>query len=236
MSSNSNYGQFCPLSMAAEILCTRWTMLVFREMVFGSTSFNDISRGVPRMSRTLLSKRLKELTKFRLVNRVESLTSNHTKYVLTPAGKALSSVVFSMADWGQEWLEVELALEDIDSDHLLWGIRRKAQTHPSLPNPFIVEFVLTDQPKKQQKSWLIFEGDQVDLCIIDRDFDVDVQIAATAAALAKVWMGWADFHQEVKAGNLVLSGAKKYTSIAHLWLGESRVAKIEKQPKELLIS
>lgn len=236
MSSNSNYGQFCPLSMAAEFLCTRWTMLILREMVFGSTSFNDISRGVARMSRTLLSKRLKELIKLRLVERVGSLSSNHTKYILTPAGKALSNVVFSMADWGQEWLEVDLALEDIECDHLMWSIRRKAQVHPALPNPFIVEFDLTDQPKKHQKSWLVFEDGQIDLCIIDRGFDINVQIQATAATLTKVWMGWADFHKEVTSGTLKLYGLKKYTSIAHLWLGESRVAKIKKQPKELLVS
>lgn len=235
MSSHSSYGQFCPLSMAAEFLCKRWTMLILRELILGSRSFNDISRGVSRMSRTLLSERLNELISLRIIIKIKSLSSHRTKYNLTPAGQALSSVIFSMADWGQEWLETEPALEDIEADHLLWSIRRNACPHPALPSPFIAEIYLVDQPENRTKSWLIFEDKSVDLCIIDRDFDVDVQIKSTAATLTKVWMGWSDFNDEVNTGQLKLFGEKKYTSIAKQWLGESRLAKIKKQPSELLV-
>ena len=236
MSKKPNYGQFCPLSLAAEFLCTRWTMLVLRELILGSSTFNDISRGVPRMSRTLLSTRLKELIKLSLINKTKPVASNHAKYTLTPAGKALSNVVFSMADWGQEWLEIDLSIDDKEADHLLWSIRRNATHLSVLPNPFIVEIVLTDQPIKRQFSWLIFEENNIDLCIIDKDFNVDVQIKATAETLTKVWMGWSDFQEEIKSGHLEIFGETKYTSIAHQWLGRSRVASIKKQPKEYLVS
>lgn len=233
---NNKYGQICPLAMASDFLCTRWTLLVLRELILGSSSFNDISRGVPRMSRTLLSSRLKELTKLGIINKNKTQDSKHLKYVLTPAGLALKNVVFSMADWGQEWLEIDLELDNLECDHLIWSICRTAQPHPVMPKLFVVEILFTDQPKKTQKSWLIFENNEVDLCIIDRDFDVDVQILSTAATLAKVWTGCSEFKHEVKAKNLVLHGEPKYTSIAAVWLGQSRLAEIKKQPKELLVS
>ncbi|MBV7264560.1 helix-turn-helix transcriptional regulator [Erythrobacter sp. WH131] len=226
------YGQYCPLSMAAEILCTRWTMLVMRELVFGYTSFNDISRGVPRMSRSLLSSRLKELANSGIVKKTKSPTHNHTKYTLTPAGDALSKVVFSMADWAQEWLRIEPALEDFDSDHLMWNIRHKAKPHPELPNPFIVHFFLHDQTKKRQDSWLIFEGDQVDLCIIDRDFDVDMQISVTAKTLARIYLGRSELDDAIATGELEVLGDEKYAKLLPELLGRSRLANILIQPEE----
>ena len=94
MSSKPSYHQFCPLAMAAEFLCSRWTMLILRELLLGSHSFNDISRGVARMSRTLLSARLKELTERGIITKEDVKSSAHAQYRLTPAGESLSSVVF----------------------------------------------------------------------------------------------------------------------------------------------
>jgi DNA-binding HxlR family transcriptional regulator len=236
MNKASGYGQYCPLSVATDILCKRWTMLILRELVFGYTSFNDISRGVPRMSRTLLSSRLKELTNSGIIKKETSSSQNHTNYTLTPAGEALRKVVFGMADWAQEWLRVEPSLENLDSDHLMWNIRHKAIPHPSLPEPFIVHFFLRDQTKNRQNSWLIFEAGAVDLCIIDRDFDVDVQIDAAATTLTKVFLGWSDFDEEIRTGALKVFGDEKYTKILPEWLGKSRLATITKQPEEWLVS
>lgn len=236
MSKAPSYGQYCPLSMAAEILCTRWTMLVMRELVFGYTSFNDISRGVPRMSRSLLSNRLKELTNAGIVKKTESASHNQTRYALTPAGKALSKVVFSMADWAQEWLRIEPALEDFDSDHLMWNIRHKANPHPALPNPFIVHFFLYDQTSKRQNSWLIFEGDQVDLCIIDRDFEVDMQITVAAKTLARIYLGRSNLDEAMANGDLEVFGEEKYIRLLPELLGRSRLANIPIQPEELRAS
>ena len=236
MSTSPSYGQYCPLAIAAEILCTRWTMLVLRELLFGYTSFNEISRGVPRMSRTLLSNRLKDLVSSGIVAKTTKARDNHAKYSLTPAGKALGKVVFGMADWSQEWLEIEPSLENLDSDHLMWSIRHKAIPHPVLPNPFVVHFFLNDQPRKRQNSWLIFEDGLVDLCIIDRDFDVDVQINAAATTLTKVYMGWSELDEEIKAGTFKVFGDEKYTNILPEWLGRSRLADIPKRPKEQLVS
>lgn len=236
MSSKTSYGQFCPLAMAAEFLCSRWTMLILRELLLGSTSFNDISRGVARMSRTLLSSRLKELNERGIITKTVMESSPHAAYRLTPAGESLSSVVFGMADWSQEWLQIEPALENLDADHLMWSLRRSARPHPGLPNPFTVHFFLPDQPKEHRDSWLIFKGDEIELCIIDHDFNVDVQIEASTEDLTKYYMGWSALPEAVKSRKITLRGPKRYTTIADQWLGRSRLASIQKQPEALRVS
>ena len=188
------------------------------------------------MSRTLLSDRLKELTDRGLITKQITDKSRHPQYQLTQAGEALRSVVFGMADWSQEWLQVEPCLEKLDADHLFWSLRRSARTHPELPNPFVVHIYLSEQTKKHQNAWLVFKNDEVDLCIIDHDFDVDVQIEATTRNLTKLYMGWSDFSEAIKNKEVTLRGPKRYTSIASQWLGRSRLANIEKQPNELLVS
>lgn len=236
MKAKSLYGQYCPLSMSAEFLCSRWTMLVLRELLFDSSSFNDIARGVPRMSRTLLSKRLKEFVELGLVVRSTHQGSKLVDYKLTEAGTALGKVVFSMAQWGQEWLEIEPSVKDIDADLLMWDIRRNTKPYSKLPNPFIVHFLLTDVPKKQSNRWLVFESGEVDLCYVDRDYKVDVQIEVTARKLAKVWMGWESFSDAIESGELILRGDTAYTKITQSWLGESSVAHIKKQPEDLRVT
>lgn len=235
MEAKTSYGQFCPLAMAAEFLCQRWTMLVLRELLLGSSSFNDICRGVPRMSRTLLSKRLKELEERGLVKKTIKSNNRETKYTLTTSGESLSKVVFGMAEWSQAWLHIEPSLKNIDPDHLLWSIRRGAQPHPDLPSPFIVHIFLSDQTKAHQNAWLIFEDDEVELCIVDNDYDVDVQIEASAETLTKLWMGWQDFPDAIKKKEIILRGSAQYTSIAEQWFGHSRLASIKKQAMDLRV-
>ncbi len=235
MSSKPSYHQFCPLAMAAEFLCSRWTLLILRELLLGSRSFNDIGRGVTRMSRTLLSARLKELTERGIITKEDVKSSAHAQYRLTPAGESLSSVVFGMSEWSQEWLEIEPALENLDADYLMWSVRQSAKPHPELPNPFVVNFFLPDQTKAHQNSWLVFKGDEVELCIIDHGFDVDVQVEAITADLTKVFMGWSGLAEAIQQRKIILRGPKRYTNIFDQWFTRSRLASIEKQPKALRV-
>lgn len=234
MSNPIQYGQYCPLAMSSEFLCTRWTMLVLRELLFGSTSFNDISRGVPRMSRTLLSNRLKELVTIGILDR-EERSGGQVHYRLTDAGKALEPVVMSMATWGQEWLKIEPSIKNIDVGLLMWDIRRNTRPMPQLPNPFTVEFRLDNVPENKSQHWLVFKDNEVDLCHIDHGFDVDVYIQVSIEKLTKVWMGWENFESAIKQGELKLIGDRKYTDIAVKWLGHSSVAGISKQPIQLRV-
>ena len=188
------------------------------------------------MSRTLLSTRLKELTERGIVTKTVQKSNRHTQYQLTKAGDALSNVVFGMADWSQEWLEIEPALENLDADHLFWNLRRGARTHPDLPNPFVVHIFLSDQSKEHQNAWLVFKDGGVELCIIDHDFEVDVQIEATTENLTKLYMGWTDFNDSIKNRDVIFHGPNRYTDLAQQWLGRSRLANIKRQPAEFLVS
>jgi DNA-binding HxlR family transcriptional regulator len=225
-----SYGQYCPLAMASEILCNRWTILVLRELLFGSTTFNDISRGVPRMSRTLLSKRLKELVQIGVIDKSSNVMGNQISYQLTDAGNALESVIIGMAGWGQEWLQTAPSLEDLDPRFLMWDIMRNAKNIEILPNPFIAHIHLSDVEEGLNDYWLVFENDFVDLSNKDNDYAVDVQITVDSKVLTEVWMGWSDFDLAVQQHKMMILGEHQYTSVAKDWLGQSIVAGINKRP------
>jgi len=230
MRSRPTYGQYCPLSMAAEILCNRWTMLVLRELLEGSTGFNEIGRGVPLMSRTLLMGRLRELESVGLVIREDRGPGKPVHYRLTAAGKALGKVVRTMAECGQEWIDVEPSLQDVDTDFLMWDIRRNVRVLPEFPRRLVVRFHFPDAPEKKQEHWLIFESGEVDICYIDPGYDVDVQIEANLKTMIKVWMGWQNFSAAVRCGDLRIEGPRELTRSASTWLGLSSLAGMKKQP------
>jgi DNA-binding HxlR family transcriptional regulator len=235
MNTRAKYGQYCPLSMAAEILCNRWTMLVLRELLEGSTGFNEISRGVPLMSRTLLMGRLRELEAVGLIVKEDFGAGRQVHYCPTPAGKALGSVVRTMAEWGQQWIDVEPSVQDVDTDFLMWDIRRNVRALPEFPDRFVVRFHFPDAPEKKQEHWLVFERGDVDICYIDPGYEVDVQIEANLKTMTKVWMGWEDFSTAIRCGDLRIEGPKEFTKNATTWLGRSSLAGVKKRPPELRI-
>lgn len=232
MKGRPTYGQYCPLSMAAEILCNRWTMLVLRELLEGSAGFNEISRGVPLMSRTLLMGRLRDLEAVGLVIREDHGAGKPVYYRLTAAGSALGKVVRTMAEWGQEWIDVEPSVQDVDTDFLMWDIRRNVRVLPEFPSRFVVRFHFPDAPEKKQEHWLIFESGEVDVCYIDPGYDVDVQIEANLKTMTKIWMGWQDFSTALRCGDLQIEGPRRFTTSASTWLGLSSLANVRKQPPD----
>lgn len=234
--SESLYGQYCPLAMASELLCNRWTLLIIRELLHGSTTFNDISRGVPAMSRTLLSQRLKELEAAGTLScRHSARRGLKATYLLTPAGKALASVVRSMATWGQEWIDVEPSVREIDVRFLMWDIRRNVKPMPTFPRRFTVRFFFPDADEVLREHWLVIENDEVDLCYIDPGYEVDVEIEADLRTITMVWMGWENFAKAQREKKLRIWGNRTYVQSAKEWLGLSVLAGIRKRPEELRV-
>ena len=120
-----SYNQFCPVAMAAEILGTRWTLLLLRELVAGSTRFNELRRGVPRMSPALLSKRLKDLEAAGIVTRRRLEADPELfEYRLTDAGNELGLVIEAVGAWGHRWIETEASLKNFNTTLLMWDMRR----------------------------------------------------------------------------------------------------------------
>ena len=140
--TTASYQQFCPVAMAAEILCTRWTIVVLREMFAGSTRFNELRRGVPRMSPALLSRRLKELGTAGIVARAASASDPGVfEYHLTESGRELGPLVEAFGIWGQRRIEANLSLQHLDVDLLMWDMRRNLNTTPMPARRSVVEFV-----------------------------------------------------------------------------------------------
>lgn len=234
--SESLYGQYCPLAMASELLCNRWTPLIIRELLHGSTTFNDIGRGVPAMSRTLLSRRLKELEAASILScRRPVRRGLKASYQLTPAGNALASVVRSMASWGQEWIDVEPSVRDVDVRFLMWDIRRNVKPLPTLPRRFTVRFFFPDAEEALREHWLVIENNEVDLCYLDPGYEVDVEIEADLRTITMVWMGWEEFVKAQREQKLRIRGNRTFVQSAKEWLGLSMLAGIRKQPTELRV-
>src|SRR5258708_7206451 len=174
MSEHGSYGQFCPVAMAAEIFCSRWTALILREMVVGTRRFNDIRRGGPRMSPTLLSKRLVEMREAGIVREVLS-PKGGKEYKLTEAGEDLKPIVMALGFWGQRWVESKLSLKNLDPSLLMWDMRRWLDPKPLPKKRCTIAYHFPEIEPARQKYWLVIEPDgKVDLCNSDPGFEVDL--------------------------------------------------------------
>jgi DNA-binding HxlR family transcriptional regulator len=211
--------------MAAEIICSRWTPLVLREMLCGSTRFNDLRRGVPRMSPTLLSKRLKELAEAGVISIAPADKSGVVEYRLTKAGEDLRGVIMSIGIWGQRWVESSLSLKNLDPSLLMWDMRRNLTPAPFPSRRCTVKFTYPELSASQQSWWLVVDGGSVDLCGVDPGYDVDLYVRSSLHSMTAVWMGHATLAAEIKAGNIELTGDKAIARSMHDWLGLSKFAK-----------
>ena len=162
--------------MASEVLCNRWTIVLLRELCAGSTRFNDLRRGVPRMSPALLSTRLKELeTHGILVRTLVQKRPELFEYRLTPAGVELESVVEAIGIWGHRWVETEPSMENLDAGLLMWDMRRGLNITPLPPRKITIQFVYPELSKAERNWWLLIDPKHgVDLCLVDAGFDVDL--------------------------------------------------------------
>jgi DNA-binding HxlR family transcriptional regulator len=221
-----SYGQFCPVAMAAEIVCTRWTALVLREMLCGSRRFNDLRKGVPRMSPTLLSKRLKELEEMQIIRQLRDPRTGSPEYVLTEAGEELRPVIMSLGGWGQKWIESNLSLRNLDPTLLMWDMRRHLNPAPLPKRRVTVRFTFPDTTEHLRDHWLVVDpSGVVDLCHIDPGHEVDLFVSGSLRAMTAVWMGKAKLRQVVDDGSLELIGDAAISRDMQSWLGLSPFAR-----------
>jgi DNA-binding HxlR family transcriptional regulator len=228
MKKAGGYGQFCPLAMAAEVLCTRWTVLVLREMYAGSTRFNELRKGVPLMSPTLLSKRLKELESSGVIERVHTAEPGIFAYRLTAAGHDLQSIVMGLGVWGQRWVEARSSLKNLDPSLLMWDMRRNLNLTPMPRKRCVIQFLYPGLTSRQ-RYWLVVDRGAVDLCQIDPGFEVDLYVVADLRAMTAIWMGLTGVRAEVQAGRLKLTGDPGLKRSMQIWLGLSPFAKEKKR-------
>jgi DNA-binding HxlR family transcriptional regulator len=219
------YGQFCPVAMAAEIVCSRWTALVLRELLCGSTRFNDLRRGVPLMSPSLLSKRLRELEEAGVIVVVPTRQPGIVEYKLTEAGQALRPVIMSLGVWGHHWVESSRSLKNLDPSLLMWDMRRHLDPTPLPPRRCTINFLYPEVKSPRQSWWLVVDGGTVDLCSTNPGFDIDLYVQASLHAMTQVWMGLSDVQKEIEEGRIELIGDKSVADSMQHWLGLSPFAK-----------
>jgi DNA-binding HxlR family transcriptional regulator len=213
--------------MAAEVLCTRWTTLILRELYAGSTRFNELRKGVPLMSPTLLSEGLKELENFGVIERVKSADPGTFDYRLTAAGHDLKPIVFGMGAWGQRWVEAQSSLKNLDPSLLMWDMRRNLNPTPLPPKRCVTQFLYPELTNKQ-RYWLVIDRGVVDLCQIDQGFEVDLYVAGDLRTMSAIWMGLTTVRAEVRADRLKLTGDPDLKRSMQTWLGLSPFAKERK--------
>ncbi|MDF1631094.1 helix-turn-helix domain-containing protein [Mycoplana sp. MJR14] len=223
MDQHGSYGQFCPVSMAAEILCTRWTVLILRELLCGTTRFNDLRRGVPRMSPALLSKRLKELERAGVIV-ARPGERGVTEYRLSPAGRDLEPIVMGLGFWGQRWVESQLSLKNLDPSLLMWDMRRNLNPQPLPSRRCTIQFLYPELPENRQNWWLVVDCGTVDLCGFDPGFEIDLLVTTSLRSMTAIWMGLSMIRREVDAGNLAFDGDPEIANAMQQWLGFSKFA------------
>ncbi len=229
--SQPSYNQFCPVAMASEILGSRWTIVLLRELCAGSTRFNDLRRGVPRMSPALLSKRLKELEDQGIVERQLVRKSPETfEYVLTSAGRDLRDVIMVIGEWGQKWVETSPSLENADPSLLMWDMRRNLRVDLMPQRRVVVHFIYEDLPPAKGNWWMLTDPEKgADLCSDDPGFDVDLFVRCDLKTMTAIWMGLDTVQRAVAEDRLLLVGDNDVSSSMQDWLGLSPFAGIEKQ-------
>jgi DNA-binding HxlR family transcriptional regulator len=224
-----SYGQFCPVSMAAEVVCSRWTPLVLRELLCGTTRFNDLRRGVPLMSPSLLSKRLKELEEVGVIVTAPTGQPGVVEYRLTKAGEDLRPVVMALGLWGQRWVESSISLKNLDPSLLMWDMRRNLDPQPLPPRRCTIHFVFPEAKPGQRDWWLVIDRDKVDLCSTDPGFDVDLYVSGSLRSMTAVWMGVSTMQKEIGARQLELIGDAAIARSMQQWLGLSPFAKEQRR-------
>lgn len=223
----STYGQFCPVALASEILTRRWTPLVVRELLCGSTRFNELRRGVPRMSPSLLSRRLSELEDAGIVGRRTSPDGDHEEYVLTRAGRELQPVVEAMGRWGKRWVSGDLTDEELDVELLMWDMRRRIDPERAPRGRTVVRFDFRDQPAERRRFWIVVAEGEVDLCWKDPGHEVDLRVETDVRTMTAVWMGQERLAEGLRRRDVVLRGPPELRRSFPDWLGLSLFAGVE---------
>lgn len=220
---NKSYGQYCPLSLAAEVLCERWTLLVISRVIDGCTRFNEIHRGVPKISATLLSQRLAQLEHAGLIVRRPLETGRGYSYELTAAGSDLEPIIMSLAVWGQRWAR-DMENDDLDPAFLAWSMHTRLNIGAMPPGRTVLEFVFSGTHKGLSRFWLVVEDGNVDMCLKHPGYDSDVTVRAPIRCFVEAWRGFRDLRREIAAGHIVVEGPADNCKALPNWLLLSSLA------------
>jgi DNA-binding HxlR family transcriptional regulator len=224
-----SYGQFCPVAKASELFCERWTPLIVRDLAAGATRFSELQRGVPLMSPTLLSKRLKQLEAEGIVETRPPKKGRGKTYHLTESGREFIPLVVALGTWGQRWSRRQLVKGEIDLGLLVWSLERSADPTAFSKTPSLVQVEFTDQPKGKRLWWFVNREDGCELCLDDPGFEVDLYLACTLADMIYVVRGDLPLNRALSSGRLEAIGTAKARKALRAWLNLSPLTQVKSQ-------
>lgn len=233
------YGQYCPIARATEVLGERWTLLILRDLLYGARRFNDIRRGVPLMSPSLLSQRLKQFEKNGLVVRARNLDTGVLEYQPTPAAQELSPVIELLGAWGQRWVRNRLSEDELDVSLLMWYVRCAFDAEKFASERTVVAFEFTDRPRLKKENWwldkwwLVIEEGDIDLCLKDPGYEVDLYVISDLRTMTRLYMGDISIPDAVRFGAVELHGSRDLAQIFEQWMPVSHFGKVPPPPEPL---
>ena len=214
------YGQFCPIAKATEILGGKWTLLIIRELLMGSTRFNELQRGLSLISPTILSRRLDELAQHGLVLKKKIPGQRGHEYFPTGSCKELLPVIRGLGEWGMRWARSNLTEKDYDAGFLMMYLKRSIVTEKLIGRETVLRFHFTDRDEFSE-WWLVVAGGEVDLCTNDPGKDVDVYFTTTVKMMADIWMGDSTYRKAIRDRSLSVVGDKSLTRNVTAWMSNS---------------
>ena len=219
------YGQFCPIAKATEVVGERWTNLVIRELAAGSHTFNDLRRGLPLMSPSLLSARLKTLEDAGVVARTAA--EGHVDYHVTEAGEELTQIIWQLGTWGHRWVRSKLTDEDLDPSLLVWDIHRTIDPGFFKAPRTVIRFEFSDYTSRYRFWWLVITQGNVDVCYQDPGHEVDLEISTDLKTLTAAWMGDTTIMRAIREKRVILSGSPHLKKNIAVWLGTNYYADVK---------
>ena len=219
------YGQFCPVAKATEVLGEKWTPLIIRELMTDDQSFNNLRKGVPLMSPSLLSARLKTLERAGVIER--NKTDAGVSYSLTDAGGELAPVIEQLGVWGQRWARSDMSKKDLDPSLLMWDAHRRIDTTYFPDGRSVLRFEFVDYPSKFRLWWLVVTDGEVDICLKDPGHEVTLYIQSTLKSMTQVWMGDMSVAKAAREKLLKIKGDATLKKTIASWIGCSSLAGIK---------
>jgi DNA-binding HxlR family transcriptional regulator len=204
------YGQFCPIAKALELIGSRWTPLILRELLAGSCRFSELQRSIPLISRSLLAQRLRQMEEDGLLTATEKMTGRGFEYRLTDSGFAALPVLEALAEWGLRFAQGRITPEDCEPAQMMWAIRRYAEPN-SLPDcRFVIRFEFRNLPPSRRSMttwWLIWDRGEFDHCLDNPGHEVDLVVNTLIDTFARVWMGGIGLTDALRVGSIRFEGS-----------------------------
>ena len=224
-----SYGQYCPLSLAVEVLGERWAILVASRLIMdGCQRFNEIHRSLPRMSASTLSHRLAQLEHAGIIECRPASQGRGKRYLLTDAGRALEPIIVDLAVWGQRWAR-DMTTEDLDPEFLVWSMHTRLNTEAMPPGRTVMEFEFTGVHKEFRRFWLMNTDGTVEMCLKHPGFEVDLKVMSDLRRFVEAWRGIRSLRQEIAAGKIRLEGTSDLKRDFPEWLLLSVLAPYERR-------